>query len=329
MKSETGRRKMLSRKSLSMIAKSAVCVCIFWVLFTRIDMSEVFETLSGARIHLIAVAILINLCGVLTGVYRWKISLAAQNLNVPLGMILNATLVSRFIGLLFPNFIGGDAVRGYDIFRYARKGVNVVASILFERIFGLIALVVIGTCALFLGMKDVENLSLTRPFLFVYVVLVLLIAGCFSRAITELALSVLDRVPGFHWAKGKLKGLSEAIILYRGHPGVWGSVLALSLFFQVLGILFYYVISLSLSIHAPLIVFCILIPIINLVTMTPVSPGGLGVKEGMFVVLFTQYGVPAAESLSIALVGTALYMVIILMGAIVYLTRPGIEKGGE
>ena len=318
--------KVLNRRGVSVIAKTCVCIGIFWVLFTKIDMSDVLETLSGAKITFIAVAILINLTGVLTGVYRWQIALAAQKLRVPFGMILSATLVSRFIGLLFPNFIGGDAVRGYDIFKYSKQGVNVFASILFERICGLIGLVTIGTCALAFGMKNVENLSLIRPFVFVYVVIILLILGCFSRVIRGWALALLDRIRGFDWAKEKLKGLSEAIYLYRGHPKVWGRVLSLSLFFQFLGILFYYAIALSLSIDIPFILFCILIPIVNLVTMTPISPGGLGVKEGMFVLLFTQYGVPAVESLAISLIGTALYMVIIMMGAVVYVARPGIKN---
>jgi uncharacterized membrane protein YbhN (UPF0104 family) len=56
--------------------------------------------------------------------------------------------------------------------------------------------------------------------------------------------------------------------------------------------------------------------------MIPISPGGLGVKEGMFVILFNQYGVAPAEALSISLIGTSLYLISVLIGSIVYLTRP-------
>lgn len=85
-------------------------------------------------------------------------------------------------------------------------------------------------------------------------------------------------------------------------------------------------IALSFSLSIPFLTFFILIPIITVVTLVPISPGGLGVKEGMFVLLFTQLGVSTEIALLISLVGRALYMVIIIIGAILYVARGEVKR---
>jgi len=310
------------RRFLSFIAKILVCILIFYVLFKRIEISEVWGTFLKTDISFITMAVGVNVAGILLGVYRWKISLAVQQLHVRFTLLLNATLVSRFLGLVMPSFIGGDAIRGYDIFKQTKQGTNIFASILFERICGLISMVIVGSLALYVASERTPDLPLVTPFVVAYSCLVLLIIACFSKTLNRKAISLLSLIPKSTWFRQKIEAISEAIYLYRHDPGVWGQVLALSILYQFLGILFYYVISLSLSLNIPLITFFVLIPIINLVTMTPISPGGLGVKEGMFVLLFYQHGVPPADAVLISLIGTALYLILVLLGSIVYIARP-------
>ena len=311
-----------NRKILSLLSKICVSIFIFWILFSRIELSDVLEALLKTDIFFILFAILLTFMGILLGVYRWKLSLTVKKIHVSFMMILNATLISRFIGLIFPAFIGADAIRGYDLYKQIKEGDNIFASILFERICGLVSLVVIGSCALLFSMGQTENLSLIKPYILVYLVLFFVIISCFSKVITTLAISFFEITPRFKWVRDKIENLSEAIYMYRGYHKLWISVMSLSMLYQFQGILFYYLIGLSLSLEIPLITFSVLIPIINLVTMIPISPGGLGVKEGMFVILFNQYGVAPAEALSISLIGTSLYLISVLIGSIVYFTRP-------
>jgi hypothetical protein len=97
----------------------------------------------------------------------------------------------------------------------------------------------------------------------------------------------------------------------------------MSLLLQASGIIYYYVIALSISLQISFFAFVITIPLVWIVTMAPVSAGGMGVKEGMFVLLFSNLGVSPAHALVISLLGTVVFIPFALVGCIIYVTRKG------
>jgi uncharacterized membrane protein YbhN (UPF0104 family) len=90
---------------------------------------------------------------------------------------------------------------------------------------------------------------------------------------------------------------------------------------QSIVIIYYYFIALSLSIRVPFLAFFVVVPLVVIATMVPVSLGGMGVREGMFVLLLSNIGVSGHHALLLSLIGTATIVPFILVGAIIYATR--------
>lgn len=297
-----------------------------WILLATVDIQRIISSLHLVDVTYIAFALLLGLGGTLLGVLRWQVSLTVQQIHAPFKTLLSLTLVSGFVGLVLPTAFGGDAVRGYDLYRYTKKPIGVAASIFFERICGLISLIIVGSLGLIVGYEHIDRDSLIPSIVVVYFALLAAIYVAFNENLTRISISLISKIPGTNWVRVTLEKLSNAIHAYKGQRKTWVGVMLISLIFQVVGILYYYLVALSLSLQISFVTFFILIPLITIVTLVPISVGGIGVKEGMFVLLFSQFGVSTESALLISLIGTALYMVFVLAGGIIYVTRARAER---
>ena len=78
------------------------------------------------------------------------------------------------------------------------------------------------------------------------------------------------------------------------------AVIAGSIGFQGVDILASYCFVLGLRIELPFSYFLVLFPIVYLVTVLPISLGGLGVRESILVYFLHQAGVTASDAVSLS-----------------------------
>ena len=69
-------------------------------------------------------------------------------------------------------------------------------------------------------------------------------------------------------------------------------------------------------------------PVITIVSLIPISIGGLGVREGAMVLLFGQVGVASADILSISLTVHVINAILSVWGGAILLLRkrPGADR---
>lgn len=118
-------------------------------------------------------------------------------------------------------------------------------------------------------------------------------------------------------AQRSLENVLHAFCAYRNAAGILGISLLLSLCFQILVIFSYFLLFSALGLNVSFYQLMLLVPIINLVSLIPVSISGWGIREGAFVLLFGQLGLTIDQAMSTALLGRALLIVASLSGAVV------------
>lgn len=311
----------MNRQNVIQILKWIVSIAILWWLVTSFDFSMLGQSIGNAKLGFIAFALVIGFANICLSVYRWKVSLSVQEIQAPFGSLLSSTLVSGFLGFLLPSF-GEDAVRGYDLYKFTTKrGVNIAASILFERICGLLGHVLIGGTALALYHDQIANRTIVHAALVMYALIIVALLIVFNATLSRWFVGTLRRFPMLEKIADKVKSLTEAVHLYRSDKSAWVRVLGLSFLFQFSGFLYFYVIAQALSINVGFATFALLVPIVIILSLMPISVGGLGVKEGLFVLLFTQLGVSKANAFLISAVGSALHLLFVLLGGLVFLLR--------
>jgi uncharacterized membrane protein YbhN (UPF0104 family) len=96
--------------------------------------------------------------------------------------------------------------------------------------------------------------------------------------------------------------------------------------FWIVSCLNYYCYAAALGIQVPFYFYAIAIPFVSLVTFLPISINGFGVRESVFVYIFSTMHVSASSSLLLALLMDAQVLFFGLVGGIIYL-RMGSQRG--
>ena len=117
----------------------------------------------------------------------------------------------------------------------------------------------------------------------------------------------------------------NAINLFRHQTGVLVQVVGISIVTQALRIMTHYYAALALNIHRQVPVepwyFFVFIPMISIVTLLPVSVGGLGVRENAGVLLFRVVGMPAPQAFAMELLSYLMGILAAIPGGIIFSLR--------
>jgi hypothetical protein len=225
--------------------------------------------------------------------------------------------------------MGGDLVKvrmlSFDIRSFDLS----FSSVFMSRFTGLLA------SLLFSPLSVVWWLLIGRPSQFATVIAAMLGFWTLSSLIVMLLFvrqgrMLLLRLFPRRWkrAKEKWSALVNTLGLYASHLDLVVRAIVLSLLCQLLSIILVaYCLSLAIQASIPFIYFVLFIPIINLMTMLPISLNGLGVREGAYVLFFTLVGQPASLAVSISLLTYVLVLGISLVGGVLFLL--GIKGDGR
>ena len=117
----------------------------------------------------------------------------------------------------------------------------------------------------------------------------------------------------------KMELVYEGLHRFRFNRIAIFSVIGLSLIIQFLVVVAMWIAAQSIGIAAPFYIFMIFIPIVNLSMAIPVTINGVGLRESVYYLLFSQIGVPVESAVTLGLLNFAVVAMTSLPGGIVYL----------
>ncbi len=292
------------RARLSAVLKVLISLGLIAYLFMRINLAEVQEALAAAHYGYLALALLLYFGAIALNVYKWGYLLRTQKLKVPFTRLLSHTFVGLFFANLPLSQVMGDIARGVDLARHTQgQGAEVAVSVLMDRLVGLasflFASVVTLAFAIFsLGRTDLS--SLWVAVLLALLALALALAVLLSRRLREL----VERL--FTWRPLKrftalYQHLSEAVQMYRSDMGA----LAMAFLIALLGVLVTSVVNFlaaeSVQAAIPLLWVFVFNPLTPVAQFIPSVGSGLGVNQGVFVLLYSIIGRVAGQPQALAM----------------------------
>jgi uncharacterized membrane protein YbhN (UPF0104 family) len=286
-----------------------------FVLLT-IGLERIGRTLLKADLELLLIALGLYVLGIGVRAVRWRILLVALGLDVPLPRLIYLYFAGAFFNTFLPTGFGGDVVRVLELAQEAQP-TAVLGTVVVDRLTGLTVLFAICLAAL----------PFTLPLLPLEVWLTI---GALALAGLVGAGLILQG----GWLRrlgGKLPGplsLTGQGSLARAYDAVttcgWRAVanaLLVSLLFNGLLIVMNYLAARAVGMEASPAYFLIFVPVLSLTLTLPISIGGLGVREGVAVLLFTQVGVDEALAVAFSLAVYAINRVTGLFGGGLYLAQ--------
>lgn len=307
-------------KWVGLLVRIGLSFTFLGILFWKTDLPKFSATFRTIDYPLFLVSLISYTMLFIPLSYRWQLLLRALGIEVPMERLFKTYLIGVFFNNFLPTAIGGDVVRGLDLYRLTRKGKEAAVSVMAERLLGLAALLVIAVTALGFSYSSLRDPFLLGLILITILVYLMIVLGLFTPGIFIFSSRVLEKLR-IQWLGLKLLKIPEAIALYKSSPRPLIQSAVLSILIQALTIMIFYVLSLSLHLMIPVVYLFLFFPVISIVSMAPVSLGGLGVREGMTVYLFQKVGVESVHALGLSLAWFSIIFLTSLLGGVVFAFR--------
>lgn len=268
--------------------------------------------------------ILAMLVSGLLGAIRWQLLLRAQGTRLSMGRTTQLTLIGNFFNIALPGAVSGDFVKAFYIGKELEgQRARTFGSILFDRVAGLSALVLISAGALVLGYSQFEHSALiagTRVFIVTGAACVLFFY-CYLFLVREHHDPVLKILRGISARFPKTATLTEIYVglrHYHNHRLVVLQVLAISIVIQLLVGWACWHFAAALGVPGlALLALYVIVPLGMLVTAVPVAPAGVGTGHAAFLFLFGLLGCErGADIFTLFAMGNIL---IGMIGGVIYL----------
>jgi glycosyltransferase 2 family protein len=306
----------ISRPLISILKLLFTILLLVWV-FQSIDVSKISGDLSGFNWKSMALLLVVCWLGQLLCSERWRIFAAALKMHGSYRSFVQMYFAGMFFNIGLPSLIGGDAVKAYILSRKSGKPLHAgLASVLQDRVAGLITLLIYGSIAILLFPLSWRGFPLWMMYLLSWLAvsialgLVLKGEGLYRRFLIPGSRTfpqrVLRMIAEFHQALGNCdiqKGALFRVVLYS----FINSGLVLWIFQQV---------TAAAGYKVQIIPFSALYPLVTLATMLPVTLSGLGVRECFYVEALSLLGVQRNVALCISLATSALLLLCNLGGVV-------------
>ncbi|MEM6884173.1 MAG: lysylphosphatidylglycerol synthase transmembrane domain-containing protein [Verrucomicrobiota bacterium] len=303
----------------SLLIRIVIAVPICYYLYELIDWNSFFRVISDAEVGWILIAA--GCYGITTtlGIIRWHLLLKTCHAEMKFTRTAQLTMIGLFANLFLPSSMMGDLLKGY----YASREIphikpTVIMSIIMERLLGFIAMFLISTTLILFRFDALTAEPATKLAVYLYFGLFGLIFGIIALGSWKKLgnyIPLWKRLP----IEEQLREAGTAYRFFLRHQACFWGGLALSCIahFTLMGT--FYFVSVGLNMHLNFWDLAAVLPLIMVVNMIPLTPGGIGLREVAFT-HFLQFAHMTEEaSVALSLGGTAVIYLMALPGGLVLL----------
>ena len=274
---------------------------ILYYLFSRIPLSNVISTLASTKLNYFIFASILTIISQLIAAYRLKFFTSVQGMSLTAVQVFEINLATAFYGLFLPggNLTGG-AIRFYKLSMNDKKIAEAFASLALDRITATIALCIVGIVFWLIHVpSDSEYIIISMAAILFMLILSVVILTIGKRILQVSRIIDLNKVS---FIASSFRKFFDTIDRFRNYSiRAIFFILGISVISQILGVIVYYLLALSLGIEISFFAMGWIRCAVLLVVMIPISISGLGLREASLLFLLRPYGVQDDKALALSL----------------------------
>jgi len=256
----------------------------------------VLTCLRSVNLKWLLAALAVSISSLLASALRWRLLLAVQDVRITIGEAFKLQFLGEFFSTVIPGMIGGDLVKAYCVMQKTTHKEHVLVSAFVDRLLGVCAMVctaVVMLLALFAtGQLEGSLLRFSAPS-----VAVVLAGTCAALAfLLSPGLRRLCRLQKLYKRlpiAEHIERAGDALARYRAHPAALAQAFLVSLLAQFLGSAFVLLLGVALGVAVPWTHYFLHVPLILIISAVPITPGGIGVMEELYLLYFVAAGNPS------------------------------------
>jgi len=277
----------------------AIGLSLFVYIVNIIDYSILNAITSKIKWHYLGIAAFFLFIQILVKSQRWRSINKTLDIRIPFSSTIKVSTIAGLLGSLTPGRLG-ELVKVRFIKNYSTSQISIWTGVILDRIFDLIVLFIIGIISLFLLAQFVSfGSNLTIVIMIIFLTILIIFSRHFENVIlmilkilvsNEILFSIKSRYQEFlnrfflTFKKVFFQGF-----IYTGISFIIQCLLSLSIVY-------------SIGLQVPLYFIVILISVSALVSLLPISVGGFGTREGIYILLLSQQGISKEAALAFAFI---------------------------
>jgi uncharacterized protein (TIRG00374 family) len=267
----------------------------------------------------IVLTVVLYLLDRLSMAHKWNILLRARNCRLSLWAAFRIYLASGFVGYVIPASVGSDVFRAARLSLAGRSLSRVSATIVLERVLGLLAILTLSCVGLVFVVLSGwrELLPVLGAVAAALVVGTVLTAMSMSERLYRVLRRATSRFAGNRIVKMLHALHDEYVALSRGTRPLVVFFL-LSVLNQLIQALMFVPVLVSLNVDVNLLALFAVLPLSKAFIQLMPIPAGIGVAEGAQVAALSLAHVAPAQGLAVALVLRATDLSMLLPAGVAY-----------
>jgi uncharacterized membrane protein YbhN (UPF0104 family) len=307
------------KRIVGTILRALAGVAVLVIVLTRVPLANLAERLGHVSAADAAILIAIAVVQMELGALRWYRLFARVGEQVRPWPITRDVLVGMLFNTFLPTSFGGDVIRAIRAGRRVQSSYHAWSTSLFERLVGMLSQAIIGALGALLALG--HALTLAQKGALVAVMLVLVLAMFFAAAPLRILVRIVEeRLPEKFIAD--VRGVVTDLEGPLATPGARLETLGWSFlqFGFTIGFSIYGAHALGADGHA--VALIVGVPVVGVLAMAPISLGGHGLREGLFVIVLGMLDVEKDVALGIAILALAYNIAGALAGGVVAMIEP-------
>jgi uncharacterized protein (TIRG00374 family) len=318
------------RRRLGLIIQMLVsALAIAWLL-RIIDWNQVWSQVRTMDPKWIVLGLVVFAPVLFTVSWRWRLLLAVQGIHLRFRRIFELTMIGQFFGTIGLGTTGGDVAKVFYAARAVPSRRSAVAfTIVVDRVIGLVALLILGA-GLSLTQLPLLYSHASGPYsgpispasatgIFYFFALGGIVASClasigpFVMKIQKLR-ELVKRLPFVH------RGAKLFMVYEHSARAVRTNLLALLISFpgHIFTTLAGYCVIRAMGLDPDLLPIFAMIVMVNMLVALPISIGGIGVRESLFIAFLGLLGIDKDHATAFSLTCFAMNVVWSLAGGPFY-----------
>jgi uncharacterized membrane protein YbhN (UPF0104 family) len=312
---------MIHSRWFRWFGRFVIASSLLFLVFTQVDLSTTFRTLSDIRISwlipLLGIYFLIRL------IWAWQMSLGLAPLEIEFSVfyLFKVLLISGFYSLVLP---GGMVAGGVaSLYKLSSNKTRILQAGTLLAYFRIVNSLMIFVTGLFGMMFDHR---LAQPYLRIILSIALILTSIlFLPLLSSRVASLVEKLLQNILVKIRLKPKLKQIVISFWQilstmtklpkPTV-ALAFGLALISQLLGVFLYWMIAQELRIDLSIFSLGWIRTFLTAVQMLPLSIGGLGMREVSVIYLLREYGVQEPKALAFSLILFSLMVIVGLLGGV-------------
>jgi len=274
-----------------------------------VDLGDLGHALTHVHPAPVLGAVVLTLWSQAISAYKWSWIAEAVGFRRSFADYWRFYFIGMFFNLFGPSTVGGDVVRALYLGAGERRGVA-VASVVFDRLSGVVTLVMVGAVA-FLAFQQYH---FPRS--------MILGAAAIGSALVVAwwtAPRLVPLLPATRWTERLRRAVGTDLAPLWRDRGLLGGIAVISVVFHLTQVAAQYVLARAVGLALPFSYCLIFSPMINVLTALPVSLNGVGVREGGYLYFLTRIDVDDSIAVTMSVLAFGVTVVGGLLGGLVFL----------